>query len=56
MCPVFRALVDADTHLDTASDDGETDISILKESILSIKQSGGIDNPYFEALANTVFP
>ena len=54
--PVFRALVDADTHLDTAADDGETVISILKENLLSIKESGEIAHPYFESLANTVFP
>jgi hypothetical protein len=54
--PMFRALVDADTHLDTANDDGETVISILKENLLSLKQSGEIAQPYFDALANTVFP
>jgi hypothetical protein len=52
----FRALVDADAHLDTANDDGETVISILKENLLSLKQSGEIAQPYFDALANTVFP
>jgi hypothetical protein len=54
--PMFRALVDADTHLDTANDEGETVISILKENLLSLKQHGKIAQPYFESLANTVFP
>nr|CAH0106529.1 unnamed protein product [Daphnia galeata] len=55
LVPMFRALVDADTHLDTANDEGETVISILKENLLSLKQSGEIAQPYFESLANTVF-
>jgi hypothetical protein len=35
--PVFRALVDADTHLDTATNRGDTVMSKLKENLLSIK-------------------
>jgi hypothetical protein len=54
--PYFRALVDADAHLHSANDDGETVISILKENLLSIKESGRIAQPYFESLVNTVFP
>ena len=54
--PMFRALVDADAHLDTANDEGETVISIVKKNLLSLIHSGSIAQPYFDALANTVFP
>ena len=51
----FRALVDA-SYLYSANDDGETVISILKKTLLSIEESGEIAHPYFESLVNTVFP
>ena len=53
--PIFRALVDADAHLDTATYYGATVISILKKNLLSLKQSGQIAHPYFESVVNTVF-
>jgi ankyrin repeat protein len=54
--PIFRALVDAESHLDSATYDGKTVVSILKENLVIIKQSGRIPLPYFESLVNTVFP
>ncbi len=54
--PFFRALVDADTHLYSANDDGKTVISILKKNVLYIEKRGGIAQPYYESLVNTVFP
>ena len=52
---VFQALVNAGTHLDTAADNGETVLSLLKKNVMRFKQVVFI-HPYYESLLNTVFP
>ena len=52
---VFQALVNAGTHLDTAADNGETVLSLLKKNVMRSKQMV-IIHPYYESLLNTVFP
>jgi hypothetical protein len=51
---IFQALVNAGTHLDTASDNGETFLILLKKNVMRSKQKV-IINPYYESLLNTVF-
>ena len=48
--PLFQALLEAETHLDAAGDDGKTVLCILKE-----KLRGNVHH-YFESLIKTVFP
>jgi hypothetical protein len=52
---VFQALVNAGTHLDTAADNGETVLSLLKKNVMRFKQVVFI-HPYYESLLNTPFP
>jgi hypothetical protein len=52
---VFQALVDAGTHLDTATRNGETVLSLLKKNVMRSKQTV-IIHPYYESLLNTVLP
>nr|CAH0108920.1 unnamed protein product [Daphnia galeata] len=47
--PLFQALLEAETHLDAAGDDGKTVLCILKE-----KLRGNVHH-YFESLIKTVF-
>jgi hypothetical protein len=47
---LFQALLEAETHLDAAGDDGKTVICILKENLR------GNVHPYFESLIDAVFP
>ena len=46
--------MNAGTHLDTASDNGETFLILLKKNMMRSKQKV-IINPYYESLLNTVF-
>jgi hypothetical protein len=50
----FKELVDAESHLDSAADDGETVISILKKTL--IQYGDDYVHPYFVSLINTVLP
>ncbi len=58
---IFRALVDAGTHLDIAADDGETVHSLLKKTFgpyrdHRFRQPYFESHPYYESLINTVPP
>jgi hypothetical protein len=50
----FKELVDAESHLDSAADDGETVLSILKKTLK--KYRNNYVHPYFVSLINTVHP
>jgi hypothetical protein len=50
----FKELVDAESHLDSAADDGETVISILKKTLT--EYGDDYVHPYFVSLINTVLP
>jgi hypothetical protein len=50
----FKELVDAESHLDSATDDGETVISILKKTLM--EYGDNYVHPYFVSLINTVHP
>jgi hypothetical protein len=50
----FKELVDAESHLDSAADDGETVLSILKKTLM--EYGDDYVHPYFVSLINTVHP
>ena len=50
----FKELVDAECHLDSAADDGETVLSILKKTLM--EYGDDYVHPYFVSLINTVLP
>ncbi len=53
---LFQALVDAGTHLDMATDNDDTVLSILKKNLMRPNESNLIVPPYYESVLNTVFP
>nr|CAH0099944.1 unnamed protein product [Daphnia galeata] len=50
----FKELVNAECHLDSAADDGETVLSILKKTLM--RYGDDYVHPYFVSLINTVLP
>jgi hypothetical protein len=50
----FKELVNAECHLDSAADDGETVLSILKKTLT--EYGDDYVHPYFVSLINTVLP
>jgi hypothetical protein len=50
---IFRALVDAGTHLDIAADNGETVLSLLKKTFGKYR-GHRFRHPYYESLISTV--
>jgi hypothetical protein len=53
---LFQALVNAGTHLDMATDEGNTILSVLKKNLMRPNQRSLIVPPYYESVLNTVFP
>jgi hypothetical protein len=54
--PMFQILLDAGSHLDMATDDGDTVVSIMKTNAIECQRLGLVVHPYYKSLINTVFP